>query len=282
MMARLPRLVLLPLMLAMTALAACGGGRDDAGAGARISSLEAIREAGVLRAGVNPNFPPMSVYGPTNQLEGFDVDVARRIGEELGVAVELVPTEAAQRVPFLSSNRIDIALGALTMTPERANIIDFTVPLHTESMNVLTTDKVDAQSWKDLNSSDITLVNMRGNRSVSLLDEELPEARKLLVDGNADTVRAIAQGRADAMVENIDFFIGFTKNYPQVNWRLIEDPIFVAHCGIGVPKGEDALREALDDILVKLHETGFIEERWTHWYGAPMSAPVDLDRGGDI
>ena len=277
-MARLPRCLLLPLMVAMTLLAACGGQQGADGTAA--SSLETIRKAGVLRAGVNPNFPPMSVYGPTNRLEGFDVDIARRLGEELGVEVELVPTEAAQRVPFLSSNRIDIALGALTITPERAEIVDFTIPLHTESMNVLTTDEVEAQSWKDLNSRDITLVNMRGNRSVSLLEEELPEARKLLVDGNADTVRAIAQGRADAMVENIDFFIGFTKNYPQVNWRLIDDPIFVAHCGIGVPKGEDELREVLNATLTMLHETGFIDERWTHWYGASMSAPVDLERGG--
>lgn len=287
-MARLPRLVFLPLILVMTAmmtlLAACGG-RQDSG-GQATSSLEAIREAGVLRVGVNPNFPPISAYGPTNQLEGFDVDIANRLGEELGVRVELVPTEAAQRVPFLSSNRIDISLAALTITPERAKIVDFTIPLHTESMNVLTTDKVAAQSWRDLNSADITLVNMRGNRSVSLLEEELPEARKLLVDGNADTVRAIAQGRADAMVENIDFFIAFTKNYPRVNWRLIDDPIFVAHCGIGVPKGEDELRAYLNETLTRLHEEGFVEERWTHWFGAPMSAPVDLsftlEEGGDL
>ena len=287
-MARLPRLVFVPLMIAMaammTVLAACGGQQNSGGQAS--SSLEAIREAGVLRVGVNPNFPPMSAYGRTNQFEGFDVDIANRLGEELGVRVELVPTEAAQRVPFLSSNRIDISLGALTITPERAEIVDFTIPLHTESMNVLTTDKIEAQSWRDLNRADVTLVNMRGNRSVSLLEEELPEARKLLVDGNADTVRAIAQGRADAMVENIDFFIGFTKNYPQVNWRLIDDHIFVAHCGIGVPKGEDDLRGFLNETLTRLHSEGFVDARWTHWYGAPMSAPVDLsfalEEGGDL
>ncbi len=61
-------------------------------------------------------------------------------------------------------------------------------------MGVLTTDKVDAQNWKELDRPDITLVNMRGNRSVTLLEEELPEAKKLLVDGNADTVRGDRAG----------------------------------------------------------------------------------------
>jgi phosphoribosylaminoimidazole-succinocarboxamide synthase len=59
-----------------------------------------------------------------------------------------------------------------------------------------------------------------------VLAEKLPLPQRLLVDGNADTIRAIAQGRADALVENVDFFIGFTKNYPDVRWRVLPEPIF--------------------------------------------------------
>ena len=166
-------------------------------------TLDAIISDGTLRVGVNPNFPPMSSFGMTNQLEGFDVDIGRRIAEALGVDAEFVTTEAAQRVPFLVSGRIDIALGALTRTPDRAKLIAFTVPLHSESMGVITTDKVSAENWEALNSEEITLVNMRGNLSVELLKEKLPKPKVLLVDGNADTIRAIAQGRADALVENV-------------------------------------------------------------------------------
>ena len=62
------------------------------------------------------------------------------MAQALGTKVEFVTTEAAQRVPFLVSNRIDIALGALTRTPERAKLVSFTVPLHSEAMGVITTD----------------------------------------------------------------------------------------------------------------------------------------------
>lgn len=238
--------------------------------------LAEVRSAGVIRIGVNPNFPPMSAYGPKNELEGFDVDVANAIARALGVKLQLVPTATAQRIPFLTAGRVDLALGALTITPERAEVVDFTVPLHTETMSVLLTDRVRAKSWRELDRADITLVNMRGNTSVALLKEKLPKAKVLLVDGNADTVRALAQGRADAMVENIDFFWRYTKAHPNVRWQRLPEPILTKTCGIGVGKGNVTLRAAVDEALRKLHSDGTIGRLWEKWYGAPMTVPVKL------
>jgi polar amino acid transport system substrate-binding protein len=240
-------------------------------------SLDEIIKSGTLRVGVNPNFPPMSSYGKSNALEGFDVDVGRAVAQALGVKAEFVTTETQQRVPFLVSNRIDIALGALTRTPQRAKLISFTVPLHSEAMGVITTDKVAAKSWQELNKKEITLVNMRGNLSVDVLKGKLPNPKVLLVDGNADTIRAIAQGRADALVENVDFFLSFLKNYPNVKWRVLKDPLFVAYCGIGVSKGNEGLRDFLNVLLYDLHSSGMINDTWKKWYGAPMAVPVPVD-----
>ena len=230
--------------------------------------------AEVLRVGVNPNFPPMSYYGDQNQLQGFDVDIAQAIADRMGRELELVPTEAAQRVPFLTSGRIDLSLGALTRTPERQEVIDFTIPLHTEAMGVLTTAELDVDSYEDLNREDVTLSNMRGNNSVAVLEERLPKARKLLVDGNADVVRAIAQGRADAMVENVDFFIGFTKNYKNIDWVVLDDPILVEFCAVGVAKGNDALRQEVNEVLRELHSSGVVNATWEQWYGGEMTVPI--------
>jgi polar amino acid transport system substrate-binding protein len=246
-------------------------------AAAPARTLDEIIKSGTIRVGVNPNFPPMSSYGKSNALEGFDIDVGRAVAQALGVKAEFVTTETQQRVPFLVSNRIDIALGALTRTPQRAKLISFTVPLHSEAMGVITTDKVAAKSWQELNKKEITLVNMRGNLSVDVLKGKLPNAKVLLVDGNADTIRAIAQGRADALVENVDFFMSFLKNYPNVKWRVLKDPLFVAYCGIGVSKGNEGLRDFLNVLLYDLHSSGMINDTWKKWYGAPMAVPVPVD-----
>ncbi len=258
-------------LLAAAAIAAIGLG-FAAQADAR--SLDDIISSGTIRVGVNPNFPPMSSYNDKNELEGFDIDVGNKIAEALGVKAEFVPTETAQRVPFLVADRIDISLGALTRSSARAKLIDYTVPLHTEVMGVLTTDKLDATKWTDLNTDKVTIVNMRGNWSVDYLKEKLPDAKVLLVETNADTVRALAQGRADALVENIDFFMAFTRNYPDVKWRTLDDTIFVNYDCIGVQKGNSGLTNFLNVLLYELHTSNYINDEWEKWYGAPMTVKV--------
>jgi polar amino acid transport system substrate-binding protein len=98
---------------------------------ASAKSLDDMISAGVIRIGINPNFPPMSSRGSDGNWQGFDIDIGNKMAEGLGVKVEWVPTETPQRVPFLVADKIDISLGALTRTAERAKLITYTVPLHT-------------------------------------------------------------------------------------------------------------------------------------------------------
>jgi polar amino acid transport system substrate-binding protein len=237
-------------------------------------SLDDIIKDGVIRIGINPNFPPNSSRGSGGDWEGFDIDIGNKIAEALGVKVEWVPTETPQRVPFLVADRIDISLGALTRSAERAKLIEYTVPLHTEVMAVLTTEKVDIKDWKELNDSKYTLANMRGNWSVDYLKKELPNAKMELVDTIADTVRLVAQGRADAIVENIDFFMKHTKNYPDVKWKVLPNPIDIGWDAIGVQRGNYPLRDFLNIVLYNLHTSNFVNDTWEKWYGAPMLVKV--------
>jgi len=240
-------------------------------------SLDDILSDGVLRIGINPNFPNMSTRNDAGEWEGFDIEIGKALAAAIGVEAEWVPTETPQRVPFLVSDRIDISLGALTRNTERAKLIDYTVPLHTEVLAVLATDKIDGDSWEDFNKEGVTLANMRGNWTVDWIGENMPNVEVELVDTLADTVRLVGQGRADAIVENIDFFMAFTENYPDVQWRVVENPIFVAYCAIGVSQGNENLTEVLNIALYNLHSSGMINETWEKHYGAPMLRTVDPD-----
>ena len=130
-------------------------------------TLDEIIKAGSIKIGVHPNGGVRSQINPKGEWEGFDIDISERLGEMLGVKVEYVPTETPQRIPNLVSDRTDIQLGALTRTPDRMKVIDYSVPLHTESMAVLYTSKLDEKipnlkSWRDLNRADITAADCRG------------------------------------------------------------------------------------------------------------------------
>jgi polar amino acid transport system substrate-binding protein len=237
-------------------------------------SLDDIIKAGVIRIGINPNFPPNSTRGSDGNWQGFDIDIGDKLASMLGVKVEWVPTETPQRVPFLVADKIDISLGALTRTVERAKLIEYTVPLHTEVMAVLTTDKLTITDWKQLDDPKYTLANMRGNWTVDFLKKELPKSKMELTDTIADTVRLVAQGRADAIVENIDFFMASTKNFPDVKWKVLPNPIDVAYDAIGVQRGNYPLRDALNIALYSLHSSNFVNQTWEKWYGAPMLVKV--------
>ncbi len=244
-------------------------------AAAQARTLDEIVAAGVIRIGINPNFPNMSTRNDAGEWVGFDIDIGNALAAGMGVAVEWVPTETPQRVPFLVSDRIDISLGALTRNAERAMLIDFTVPLHTEVLAVLTTDEVAGETWEEFNVEGMTLANMRGNWTVGWAEENMPNVEIELVDTLADTVRLVAQGRANAIVENIDFFMAFTENYPDVNWRVVETPIFVAYCAIGVAQGNENLTEVLNILLYNMHSDGTINATWETYYGAPMLRAVE-------
>src|SRR5260221_2253446 len=174
---------------------------------AQAKSLDDIIKAGVIRIGINPNFPPNSSRGASGDWEGFDIDIGNKIATVLGVKVEWVPTETPQRVPFLVADKIDISLGALTRTAERAKLIEYTVPLHTEVMAVLTTEKVTITDWRALDDPKYTLANMRGNWTVDYLKKELPKSKNELVHTIAHTVPLLGQGPAPPTLHKIHIFI---------------------------------------------------------------------------
>jgi len=236
---------------------------------AQAKTMDDIIKDGTLRVGINPNSPPFSSRDSAGAWQGFDIDIANKIGEELKVAkVEIVPTLTAQRVPFLVADTIDISLGGLTRNSERAKQIEYTVPLHTEVMGVMTTDKVAIKSWKDLNDAKYTLIDVRSAWTIDWAKQNLPNAKVDIVDTNADAVRAIAQGRAQALVEMLDFFTSFTKDYGDVKWQILDDKIDVGWDAIGVQKGNYALRDVLNIILFKLHSSGYVDTAWKKAFGS--------------
>ncbi|RYZ10449.1 MAG: transporter substrate-binding domain-containing protein [Comamonadaceae bacterium] len=232
-------------------------------------TLDEIMASKKIVFGVNPTLPPLGIFNDKNEIDGFDVEVARKIGEVLGVKTEIVQVGSPDRIPFVSSGKIDAVLGAMTITAERQKVIDFTVPVHTEVLGVLTTKSKTYKDWTELNDPAVKLVEVRGATPVKLVQEKLPKAQLLLLDNYPDAVRAIAQGRADAMIDVMDFMTEHTRRH-KIDWRIVDAPIEVYFCGIGVQKGNDALREKLTAAVKTLHANGYVDERWKHWFGGPM------------
>lgn len=250
-----------------------------AATGASARPLGDVLSSQTLRAGINPTLPPFGLFNDRNEIDGFDADIARELARLMNVDLEIVQVGSPDRIPFLQADRIDMVLGAITRTVARALVIDYTIPLHTQTVAVLTKDDtaVPINSLADLNNSAVRLVQVRGTIGVPWIEANAPEAQLTLLDNYPDTFRAMAQGRADAMVDVVESVVIPMRQVEGVNWRILDETISNTWVGIGVQKGNHSLRDFLNIALFELHQSGFVEATWERWFGGPMQTPVPLN-----
>ncbi len=229
-------------------------------------SLDEIMKSGVLKGGVNPGLPPLAKYNEKNELVGFDADIMAKLADMLGVKLELVKVGSPDRIPFVATGKIDIVMGALTRNYKRQKIVDYTVPVHTEVFGALTTSKKPFAAVMDMNRDDVKLAQVRGSMPAGWAKKNLPKAKITLFDNYPDAMRSIAQGRADAIVDVVDF-LGEHMNKHNVEWQVVDKAIDTWFCGIGVKKGNSSLQQWLNVALFTLHRAGFVDETWKKWFG---------------
>lgn len=263
----------LSLLAAGSALAALPRGSAQA------RPLEQVLSTKKLRVGINPTLPPFGVFNDRNQIDGFDADIARELARLLKAELEIVQVGSPDRVPFVQSDRVDLVMGSITRTVDRALVIDFTIPLHSQSMVVLAREgtSVPLNKPADLNNKDVKLVQVRGTTGIPWIQANAPQAQVTLLDNYPDVFRALAQGRADALVDVYESVAIPMKNQPNVRWRVLDEVLATMWTGIGVQKGNSTLREAVNVALFDMQSRGFVNAAWEKWFGGPMRTPVPLN-----
>ncbi|HFI0748385.1 transporter substrate-binding domain-containing protein [Streptococcus suis] len=100
--------------------------------------VQAIIERGVLRVGVKQDVPNFGYKNPdTNKFEGMEIDIARKIADELGVDIEFTPVTAQTRGPLLDNGQVDMVIATFTITDERKLLYNFTTPYYTDAVGFL-------------------------------------------------------------------------------------------------------------------------------------------------
>jgi polar amino acid transport system substrate-binding protein len=243
---------------------------------AEAHSLDDILSAKKLVVGINPNLPPLGRFNDKNEIEGFDVDVANKLGQMLGVEVSLVQVNSADRVPFLATGKADLVLGALTRTPDRAKVIDFSLPIQTEAISAITIKDKPFKTLADLDSADVHLIEVRGTTPVDYVKAHMPKAQITLFDNYPDAVRALEQGRGDAIVDVVDYLGTYTKAYKNETRVITDAAADVDYDCIGLAHGNDALKSWVNVALFQLQTNGFLKDTYKKWFGIDMVYPIPV------
>jgi polar amino acid transport system substrate-binding protein len=156
-------------------------------------------------------------------------------------------------------------------------VIDYTTPLHTQTMGVLTVAGKGIEKLADLDRDTVNLVQVRGTIGIPWIEKNAPKAKVTLLDNYPDAIRSIAQGRADAMVDVVETVLLPIRNFRQVPWKILDEAIDSTWVGIGVQKGNASLRDVLNVVLFEMHKQGFVNTAWEKWFGAPMRTKVPFN-----
>lgn len=232
------------------------------------ADLAEILEEGVIKIAVPESFPPFGALGADGEHEGYDVDVAKLVAEDLGVELELVPVVSKQRIPFLETDRVDLVISTMGANPERAKSIWFSAayaPFYSGAF---------AGADKAISSVD-DLVDMKvGLTGGTLEDLELtkiaPKGTEIVRFGdNAATLTAFASGQVDVLVAGNMAALQLSKDNPDLSLEtkfiLKESPSF-----IGVKKGNFDLLQWVNVFILHKKLGGELDAISEKWLGEPL------------
>ncbi|MDD7413293.1 MAG: cysteine ABC transporter substrate-binding protein [bacterium] len=217
-------------------------------------TLDEIKDSGKLVVGVFSDKKPFGYVDENGDYQGYDVYFARRLAEDLGVDLELVSVDAPNRVEYLTSAKVDVILANFTVTPERAEVVDFALPYMKVALGVVSPDSALITDVKDLEGK--TLIVSKGTTAETYFAENHPEVTLLKFDTYTEAFNALLDGRGDALS---------TDNTEVLAWALENPGFTVGIESLGsldtiapaVQKGNDTVKAFIDEEIVKLAEEKF-------------------------
>ncbi|MBQ8974325.1 MAG: transporter substrate-binding domain-containing protein [Oscillospiraceae bacterium] len=193
------------------ALGACGSKKDSAdstGSDTVYRTLDEIKADGTINIGVFSDKNPFGYVDENGEYQGYDVYFAERIGQDLGVKINYVSTEAANRVEYLETGKVDIILANFTVTEERAEKVDFALPYMNVALGVLSPDSRVITDLSQLTEDDQVIV-ISGTTAETYLEKNNPEIKLQKYDTYANAKNAIENGNGVAWANDNTEVIAF-------------------------------------------------------------------------
>lgn len=201
--------------LALT-FAGCSNSQDSGSSGnagnTAFRTVDQIKESGSVTIGVFSDKNPFGYVDNEGKYQGYDVYFAERIAKDLGVELKLVPVEAASRVEFLETAKVDIILANFTVTAERKEKVDFSLPYMKVALGVVSPDSAVIKSAEELNGK--TLIVVKGTTAETYFTENYPDVKLQKYDEYNEAYSALQDGRGDAFSTDNTEVLAWAKSNP--------------------------------------------------------------------
>ena len=278
--------------VAVFALAACGNKTEEKteaqapaqeASVAKARTVQEIKDSGVIRIGVFTDKAPFGYIDENGKNQGYDVYFTDRLAKDLGVQVEYISLDPASRVEYAETGKADIVAANFTVTPERAEKVDFSLPYMKVSLGVVSPDGAVIKSVDELKNK--TLIVSKGTTAEYYFSKNHPEIKLQKYDSYADAYNALLDGRGDAFSTDNTEVLAWAKSNPgfTVGIESLGDVDTIA---VAVQKGNTDLLDWINNEIKELGKENFFHEAYKATlepiYGDSADPDSIVVEGGEV
>ena len=284
----------LGVALALTlALAACGGGDDEGGGGggqvnegasfAEGTTMARLNAAGKVTVGTKFDQPLFGLKNLEGKPEGFDVEIAKLIAGEMGIAADSitwVETVSANREPFIQQGKVDFVVATYTINDERKQVVDFAGPYYEAGQDIMVAKGNPEGIGGPDDLAGKKVCSVTGSTPAENIRENYPEADLTEFDVYSKCAEALKNGQVQAVTTDNVILLGLISQDEEA-FELVDKPFTKEPYGIGLKKGDTEFRNFINDTLDKIEQDGRWKAAWDATAGkvAPGTpTPPAIDR----
>lgn len=276
------RVLSLLLVVGMVAslVVGCGSSSDSEEAGGESANkkeqtaYEKIMDEGVITIGTEGTYKPFTYHDENDELTGYDVEVAKAIGEKLGVKVEFSEITWEGLLASLDNGTVDLVLNQVGVTDERKEKYDFSDPyLYSYIALITTADNEDITSWDSARGKKTSL-NVSSNYALIAEDYEMDITAS---ETFSKDIELLTAGRTDCVINNTIAFNDYITEKPDVAIKIVDVQEQADTVAVPIPKGNEDLVKAINKALEELKADGTLTKLSEQFLGKDFSRELTLE-----
>ena len=227
-----------------------------------------IKKKGEITIGMLVDFPPYGTTNAQNQPDGYDAEVAKLLAKDLGVKANIVPVTGPNRIPFLLTNKVDVLVASLAITPERAKQVQFSQPYAAATIVLYGKTGTNIKSAADLKAVRVGVA--RASTQDVAVTKAAPEGTEIRrFDDDASAMQALISGQVDAIGCSVTVAAQIAKRVPantfENKFNLLQQAM-----GIAMRPGQDELAKTVNDFVARNTANGELNKLYQKWLGADL------------
>ena len=230
------------------------------------SAIEDIKQRGAIKIGLSL-FVPWSMRDKNGELIGFELDVGRKLAEDMGVDPEFIPTAWDGIIPALTSGKFDVIISGMSITPARNLIVNFTDPYAYSGMTVTANKAMtDGMSEADFNNPDVTFAARRGATPATVISNVFPNATLRLFDEDGAATQEVLNGNAHATMASEPTPTRDIAKYSETLHKPLNKTYQRSGEAFALRKGDPDALNFFNNWIEMQWRSGWLEGRQDYWF----------------